>query len=177
MYHLDDEDMAWRTKYESGDTILFKCKGSIDTMIIERSVVDDTYLSFIRSEASDIFHARIIVEFGIKHNGQLLECRYTVTKGEDKSLAACWVFHERFAFFEDQSEVPLKKIVCKGESYDDVVVLDTICAEYFFAKPNPIPWEYFAWSKSKGLIQYKYQNSETYSLYKILPNKMKKGIL
>ena len=36
--------------------------------------------------------------------------------------------------------------------------------------------EHYYWSKSKGLIQYKYLTDETYSIYKKLPNKKKKGI-
>ena len=35
MYHFDDEDLSWRTEYKSGDQILFKCKESIDTVIIK----------------------------------------------------------------------------------------------------------------------------------------------
>ena len=126
MHHFDDEDLSWRTEYKSGDQILFKCKESIDTMIIYRSKVNDTYIPLYVGFVSDEFNATIHVEFDIKHKGQLLKCKYQVLKYDDNTLDVCWIFHERRAYFEGQKDVPLKKFMCNDVSYDDVVVLDSM---------------------------------------------------
>ena len=160
MHHFDDEDLSWRTEYKSGDQY--------------RSKVNDTYIPLYVGFVSDEFRATIHVEFDIKHKGQLLKCKYQVLKYDDKTLRVCWTFHERLAYFEDQKDVPLKKYMCNDVSYDDVVVLDSMNSRFVFKQIISIPWEYFAWSKSKGLIQYKYLTGETYSFYKILPEKWKR---
>ena len=57
-----------------------------------------------------------------------------------------------------------------GDSvYHDCIIIDSLYSQV--SRMSELNCDYFVWSKSKGLIQYKYQSGETYSIYKILPNK------
>ena len=58
-----------------------------------------------------------------------------------------------------------------GKVYSDVLMInDTVSSNVYEDENN---CEYFIWSKSKGLLQYKYINGEVYTFYKKLPYKKK----
>ena len=64
-----------------------------------------------------------------------------------------------------------QKDVEVGDSvYHDCIIVDSLNNHVTYNYNSNLNCDYFVWSKSKGLIQYKYQSGETYSLYKILRN-------
>ena len=53
--------------------------------------------------------------------------------------------------------------------YNDAIRIDGSNSQNF--SEEKIANEYFIWSKSKGLLQYKYLNGEVYTFYKKIPRK------
>ena len=65
----------------------------------------------------------------------------------------------------EQSELRMEEMEIDGVFYSDAC----LCKGKDFSSPNDIKSEYFIWSKSKGLLQYKYLDGEVYTFYKKLP--------
>lgn len=64
-----------------------------------------------------------------------------------------------------------QKDVEVGDSvYHDCIIVDSLNNHVTYNYNSNLNCDYFVWIKFKGLIQYKYQSGETYSLYKILRN-------
>ena len=82
----------------------------------------------------------------------LLKCQ---SRFPDNSKAAWFCREQQYSF--------------QGAKYDDVIIIDDSNSQ--IRVKSPYNCEYFIWSKSKGLLQYKYLNGEVYTFYKKLPNK------
>ena len=54
-----------------------------------------------------------------------------------------------------------------GAHYDDVIRIDDSNSTLY--SNTSLNTEYLHWSKSKGLLEYKYLNGEVYTFYKKLP--------
>ena len=84
-------------------------------------------------------------------------------------------FNKRFWDYHLLPKVKLKDVEVGDSVYHDCIIVDSLNSHVI--RNSDLNCDYFVWSKSKGLIQYKYQNGETYSLYKILSNKKEKHII
>ena len=81
-------------------------------------------------------------------------------------------FNKRFWDYHLLPKVKLKDVEVGDSVYHDCIIVDSLNSHVI--RNSDLNCDFLVWSKSKGLIQYKYQNGETYSIYKILPNKREK---
>ena len=75
-------------------------------------------------------------------------------------------FDKRFS--EDELQVDeTSTVIVKGRVYNDAIILND--GNSSITQETGTNCEYFIWSKSKGLLQYKYLDGEVYTFYKKLP--------
>ena len=173
MYHFNDDDRVWLSPYEQGDTILFKSAEGIDTSIVKETHLQDSYWPFMKNEANCIMEAYGYVDIDLIHQGKSLHGgMVSITKKSGRRLEVFLAFAHRVVESE-QSELVLKRMNINHVFYPDACV----CIGKDYSYPDDIKCEYFIWSKSKGLIQYKYLNGETYTFYKKLPYKVTHAVL
>ena len=173
MYHLTGDDKKWLGEYKEGDVLLFTSEFGVDTMTITERKVVDKILPFVENESSDTFHANASINFTIKHSGSEISGWLIIVKKDDSITTLHIRIGDRQYNLDDTKQVVFSKKARTVNTLDDVISIDVRNSElYIKSKFTP---DYFLWSKSKGLIQYQYQNGETYSFYKKLTNKNKKG--
>ena len=144
------------------------------TLVSRHSCEDPKILPFVENESSDTFHANASINFSINHSGSEISGWLIIVKKDDSITTLHIRIGDRQFNLDDTKQVVFSKKARTVNTLDDVISIDVRNSElYIKSKFTP---DYFLWSKSKGLIQYQYQNGETYSIYKILPNKNKKGI-
>ena len=172
MYHLTGDDKKWLGMYKEGDVLLFTSKFGVDTMTIKKRKVVDKILPFVENESSDTFHANASINFTIKHSGSEISGWLIIVKKDDSITSLHIRIGDRQFNLDDTKQVVFSKKARTVSTLDDVISVSTKNPElYIKSKYTP---DIFYWSKSKGLLQYKYQTGETYSFYKKLTNKTEK---
>ena len=172
MYHLTEDDKKWLGAYKEGDVLLFTSKFGVDTMTITERKVVDKILPFVENESSDTFHANASINFTIKHSGSEISGWLIIVKKDDNVTSLHIRIGDRQYNLNDTKQVVFSKKSYTMSTLDDAISIDAKNSElYIKSKFTP---EKIVWSKSKGLIQYQYQNGETYSFYKKLTNKTEK---
>ena len=173
IYHLTEDDKKWLGAYKEGDVLLFTSKFGVDTMTITERKVVDKILPFVENESSDTFHANASINFTINHSGSEISGWLIIVKKDDSITTLHIRIGDRQYNLDDTKQVVFSKKARTVSTLDDVISIDVRNSElYIKSKFTP---DYFLWSKSKGLLQYKFPDGETYSIYKKLPNKNKKG--
>ena len=167
MYHFSDDDLVWLSPYDEGDTILFRSEtDEMDTLIVNEKYVKDIYWPFMENEARNVMEAYGFLDIDVIHQMQLTRSSVSITKKDGDELAVLIAFAHRVQECE-QSELRMEEMEIDGVFYSDAC----LCKGKDFSSPNDIKSEYFIWSKSKGLLQYKYLNGEVYTFYKKIPRK------
>lgn len=184
MYHFDDKDLKWMSPYEEGDTILFRSGEDIDTMIVELKKNNDTHCPIVENENFDYsFSAIGELKANVYHNevSQFLELRI-VKYGSDNLHVVC-EFAERKGLFVTKRRyvepnyyvmLTFYRANVNDVLYEDLIILDDRNSEiYNSSNPDTYYVDYFYWSKSKGLVKYKYKDTDsdkggTYTFYKKL---------
>ena len=92
-------------------------------------------------------------------------------KRKEDDLSIYMHTHKRF-YAQNQKDVHFQKVCCNGKDYDDAIVVNSSNSDINDSGKS-LNNEYFIYSKSKGLLEYKYLNGEVYTLYKKLPYKRK----
>jgi len=169
MYHFSNSDLEWLSPYEQGDTVLFSSSEGMDTMTVEMIKVRDDYLPFMANEGISEMHATGRITCHIHHRGNLLENDIAILKNAHDVLRVCFSFEHRGVIFNTKNEPRLYKVKVNGATYENAIKIDDSNSEIIFISPNNC--EYFIWSKSKGLLQYKYLNGDVYTFYKKIPRK------
>ena len=171
MYHFSNSDLEWLSPYEQGDTVLFSSSEGMDTMIVEEKKMHDYYLPFMANEASTEMHALGCITNKVKHNGESLSNDLIIVKETADRLRVDFIFYFRsHSQYDDTKEgFPFHKATISDMEYDDVIIIDDKNSKTNVK--NTMACEYFIWSKSKGLLQYKYLNGDVYTFYKKIPRK------
>ena len=170
--HLfDSDDLMWLSPYEQGDTVLFRSEHHMDTMFVKEAYLYNSTSRFMRNEASSVFNANAGFECLLRHGNQLIRCRYGFIKRKEDELSVYMHTHKRF-YAQNQKDVHFQKVCCNGKDYDDAIVVNSSNSDINDSGKS-LNNEYFIYSKSKGLLEYKYLNGEVYTLYKKLPYKRK----
>jgi hypothetical protein len=167
VYNFDKEDLAWMDPYEQGDTVLFKSEHHMDTMFVKEAYLYNSTSRFMRNEASSVFNANAGFECILRHGNQLIRCRYGFIKRKEDELSVYMHTHKRF-YAQNQKDVHFQKVCCNGKDYDDAIVVNSSNSEINDSEKS-LNNEYFIYSKSQGLLQYKYKDGEVYTLYKKTP--------
>ena len=167
VYNFDKEDLAWMDPYEQGDTVLFKSGHHMDTMFVKEAYLYNSTSRFMRNEASSVFNANAGFECILRHGNQLIRCRYGFIKRKEDELSVYMHTHKRF-YAQNQKDVHFQKVCCNGKDYDDAIVVNSSNSDINDSGKS-LNNEYFIYSKSQGLLQYKYKDGEVYTLYKKTP--------
>ena len=162
MYFLTDKDLEWMAPYEQGDTVLFQSSNSIDTMTIDEITLYNDDNPWRENEGTSTFMGISSFKYTIRHSEEMIKGKFLILK--EDSLKVSLALRLR-----DEKELQLCSQVIEGIQYDDLIKVDDSNSELY--TKEPFNTEYFIWSKSKGLLQYKYLNGEVYTFYKKIPRK------
>lgn len=169
MYFLTDEDLEWMEPYEQGDTVLFQSSGGIDTMTIDKFMLYNDDNPWRENEGTSIFMGNSSFKYTIRHSKELIEGKFLILKEDSFKMSIALRLRRRHLPLRDEKELQLCSQVIEGIQYDDLIIVDDSNSELY--TKAPFNTEYFIWSKSKGLLQYKYLNGDVYTFYKKLPYK------
>ena len=169
MYFLTDKDLEWMAPYEQGDTVLFQSSNSIDTMTIDEITLYNDDNPWRENEGTSTFMGNSSFKYTIRHHNELVDGDFCVLKEDSMRLSLYLNLRRRQRIVYDEKELPLCSQVIEGIQYDDLIKVDDSNSELY--TKEPFNTEYFIWSKSKGLLQYKYLNGEVYTFYKKIPRK------
>ncbi len=169
MYFLTDKDLEWMAPYEQGDTVLFQSSNSIDTMTIDEITLYNDDNPWRENEGTSTFMGNSSFKYTIRHHNELVDGDFCVLKEDSMRLSLYLNLRRRRRIVYDEKELPLCSQVIEGIQYDDLIKVDDSNSELY--TKEPFNTEYFIWSKSKGLVEYKYLNGDVYTFYKKLPYK------
>ena len=157
MYHFGDDDLVWLTPYDEGDTILFRSEtNGMDTLVVNEKYVKDT------------MEAYGFLDIDLWHDSQSFFSGISITKVKGGGLRVSLPF-TRIKKVPLESELKMQQKQIGEKKYTDVFVC-TRTDSIFYSKNSP-PVQFYLWSKSKGLLQYKYLNGDVYTFYKKIPRK------
>ena len=187
MYNLDDDELAWMSPYEEGDTILFRSSvsGEYDSLFVNEKIILNSKSRLVSNLGADVFNASGSFEAKILHDKNQLEFCFYIIKENNTDLNVSLNFADRYCsllrgpsshlHFEHYNGV-LKMI---RYTVDDVVYNDLVSVGDYNSELSEVRWDscecaHFLWSKSKGLILYKYADTDSikgdvYTFYKRLP--------
>ncbi len=164
MYHFDEDDEVWISVYDIGDTLLFNSTDGhhTDTVVVTRKRWFDTYIPFMRNEGFSEMHATAGIFYTIiRENRNVNESRISIHKVNNDKLKVVLKFGNRFLNEALWINPLLSSKEVNGELYNDIIVVDD--SNSFLNNSEPASCEYFIWSKSKGLLQYKYKDGDVYT--------------
>ena len=169
MYFLTDKDLEWMASYEQGDTVLFLSSNGIDTMTIDEITLYNDDNPWRENEGTSVYRGNCFSEFTIRHSGEMIDGCFCVIKKDSIRLGVYLDLRRRRFGIDDARELQFCNMNTIGVQCDDVIKIDDSNSTLYSNTPQNT--EYVCWSKSKGLLQYKYLNGEVYTLYKKIPRK------
>ena len=167
--HLTKDDLTWMEPYNEGDTVLFVSSSDMDTMVVREKPLHNSFWPFRENEGSSEYVANGSIKYIIKHDGKSVDGRCIIFREGNGRLYVGFTLQTRRLHYEDDTKICFDSIKIKNSVYTDVIkISDSTSSSYSVGR---IANEYFIWSKSKGLLQYKYLNGEVYTFYKKIPRK------
>ena len=169
MYFLTDKDLEWMASYEQGDTVLFQSSNSIDTMTIDEITLYNDDNPWRENEGTSTFMGNSSFKYTIRHSEEMIKGKFLILKEDSLKMSIALRLRRRHLPLRDEKELQLCSQVIEGIQYDDLIIVDDSNSELY--TKAPFNTEYFIWSKSKGLVEYKYLNGDVYTFYKKIPRK------
>ena len=169
MYFLTDKDLEWMASYEQGDTVLFLSSNEIDTMTIDEITLYNDDNPWRENEGTSTFMGNSSFKYTIRHSEEMIKGKFLILKEDSLKMSIALRLRRRHLPLRDEKELQLCSQVIEGIQYDDLIIVDDSNSELY--TKEPFNTEYFIWSKSKGLLQYKYLNGDVYTFYKKIPRK------
>ena len=167
--HLTKDDLTWMEPYEEWDTVLFSSPSGMDTLVVREKPLYNSFWPFRENEGSSEYVANGSIKYIIKHDGKSVDGRCIIFREGNGRLYVGFTLQTRRLHYEDDTKICFDSIKIKNSVYTDVIkISDSNSSSYSVGR---IANEYFIWSKSKGLLQYKYLNGEVYTFYKKIPRK------
>ena len=168
MTHLSDEEIGGMdTLYEENDTVLFISEsGDMDTMLIPEKYVHNSLWPFTGIqwfEGSDEYVAAIgYLNVLFRHNGKVDRFSWTIAQYDNRRVPRyriiCYNLRAFFVFNRPYDSIIVNNLyIPEGWSFD---TLNTDKINYYVN----FNIESFVWSKSLGLVTYKYVDGERYYL-------------
>ena len=165
VFLFSKKDLEWLAPYRNGDVVLYTSATGMDTMIVSRNLYNTPGLLGLYCFSN--FYAEGEYINTIYHNGRRIDCEFIMVKEPKEHVDMTMVFDKRFSVDEQLQVGDTSSVVVEGCVYDDVIILND--GNSSVIEDTETNCEYLYWSKSKGLLQYKYQNGEVYTFYKKLP--------
>ena len=169
MYFLTDKDLEWMASYEQGDTVLFLSSNEIDTMTVDEITLYNDDNPWRENEGTSTYMGNSAFKYTIRHRNKSFDGDFCVIKEDSMRLSLYLNLRRRRRIVYDEKKLQLCCRNIEGEIYDDIIEVDDSNSELYTREE--LNTEYFIWSKSKGLLEYKYLNGEVYTFYKKIPRK------
>ena len=156
--HLDSTELEWVNNRYVGEKKSFTSgNGIIDTAIITEVVVENSYSPFNSNpNVSSEYQAIACVYCKIIHNGDSIDGSLFIEKQDNSEPV---YFHanlgDLYAFDVKQSP---SKFWVNNVPYDDCLIFDERNSSVSQSFKNDNPIISLVWSKSKGLLQYKFKD-------------------
>ena len=115
------------------------------------------------------FYRTAIFKYTIKHHGEMINGKFLIVKEDSLKMSIAIRLYRRHMSLIDEKELQLCSRSIGGTQYDNLIEVNDSNSELY--TKDPFNTEYFIWSKSKGLLQYKYLNGDVYTFYKKIPRK------
>lgn len=164
VFLFSEKDLEWLAPYHDGDMVFYTSPTGMDTMIVSRNLYNAPGLLGLYCFSN--FYAEGEYINTIYHNGDRIDCELIIVKESDDYVNLMIDFDKRFS--EDGLQVDeTSTVIVKGRVYNDAIILND--GNSSITQETGTNCEYFIWSKSKGLLQYKYLDGEVYTFYKKLP--------
>ena len=164
VFLFSEKDLEWLAPYHDGDMVFYTSPTGMDTMIVSRNLYNAPGLLGLYCFSN--FYAEGEYINTIYHNGDRIDCELIIVKESDDYVNLMIDFDKRFS--EDELQVDeTSTVIVKGRVYDDAITIND--GNSSITQETGTNCEYFIWSKSKGLLQYKYLDGEVYTFYKKLP--------
>ncbi len=164
VFLFSEKDLEWLAPYHDGDMVFYTSPTGMDTMIVSRNLYNAPGLLGLYCFSN--FYAEGEYINTIYHNGDRIDCELILVKESDDYVNLMIDFDKRFS--EDELQVDeTSTVIVKGRVYNDAIILND--GNSSITQETGTNCEYFIWSKSKGLLQYKYLDGEVYTFYKKLP--------
>ena len=164
VFLFSKKDLEWLAPYHDGDMVFYTSPTGMDTMIVSRNLYNAPGLLGLYCFSN--FYAEGEYINTIYHNGDRIDCELIIVKESDDYVNLMIDFDKRFS--EDELQVDeTSTVIVKGRVYNDAIILND--GNSSITQETGTNCEYFIWSKSKGLLQYKYLDGEVYTFYKKLP--------
>ena len=164
VFLFSKKDLEWLAPYHAGDMVFYASATGMDTMIVTRKLYNTPGRLGLYCFSN--FYAEGEYINTIYHNGRRIDCEFIMVKVSDDDVDINFRFDKRFAV-DGVLVGDTSSVVVEGCVYDDVIILND--GNSSVIEDTGTNCEYLYWSKSKGLLQYKYQNGEVYTFYKKLP--------
>ena len=164
VFLFSKKDLEWLAPYHDGDMVFYTSPTGMDTMIVSRNLYNAPGLLGLYCFSN--FYAEGEYINTIYHNGDRIDCELIIVKESDDYVNLMIDFDKRFS--KDELQVDeTSTVIVKGRVYNDAIILND--GNSSITQETGTNCEYFIWSKSKGLLQYKYLDGEVYTFYKKLP--------
>ena len=119
------------------------------------------------NEGTSTFMGNSSFMYTIRHSDEVIDGDFCIIKEDSMRLSLYLNLRRRRRIVYDEKELQLCSQNIEEIQYDDLIKVDDSNSELYTKEPfNTV---YFIWSKSKGLLQYKYLNGDVYTFYKKLP--------
>ena len=166
VFLFSEKDLEWMEPYRDGDTVLFTSDAGTDTMLVAQHLYTIPELLGIHCFSN--FYASGTYVNTICQKERHIICRFIISKVSDNYVKMVNNFNRRYS--DDNVRLcDTSKVVVKGYMYKDAILMNDDNSSISQESENNC--EYFIWSKSKGLLQYKYLNGDVYTFYKKIPRK------
>lgn len=162
MHHFEEDDIKWLSVYNEEDSVLFTSSDGryTDTLVVKQKGKYDTYLPFMRNEVSSRMEAYGYLDCKLIHAN--IKLYTSIKKVKDDVLEVSFSFDKMHLKTELGSNPILNSVEINNVLYDDVLILNDSTS--FVINSYSAICEYVIWSKSRGLLQYKYINGDVYTL-------------
>lgn len=171
---FNDNELQWINIYNDNDYLLFSSEWSIDTVYIEKKTINNPRNTFIFDleqgwawlEGNNTYYATASLEYKLYHSKDTFCGVLMVLKkiAEEKSPLISFSFGGWYS--DDMTTDSLANYQLNNHILDDCIIINHSNA-HKGKHQKTINLDYFIWSKSKGLIEYKLKNGNVYKRHKL----------
>lgn len=165
--HMDDEDLLWMNVYSEEDIRLFTSLdgSSIDTMFIYKKDIWNSTSLFWNGPIGGLYLAGGQFKYILIHDKDSITGTMSISKKEKENPV--WLDFRLGGRFGFDIKQEMKTTIIHGIKYNDCIYVDdtnSSISEYF---QDSLRISSFIWSKSYGLLEYTFVNSDKYQINEI----------
>ena len=168
---LNESELQWANVYNNTDTIYFLSRQSIDTLYITKKTINNPRNTFIFDleqgwswlEGNNTYYANASLEYTLHHSDSTYQGVLMVLQKNGKKSSPTISFGFGGWYSNEITTDSLRHCVLNNNSFDDCIIINH--SNVHAGKHQDIlDLDYFIWSKSNGLIEYKLKDGEIFQL-------------